>query len=472
MRQPRLPPPHRAGASSTFPPTGSRSALPRMPATSTPPRRCATASSTNRWVRGRCPGWRRRGGGRRHLSPDPPRGGPALRPVLYRRRIRHRAAGRLSRRNPRTRPLLRRSGLSRTRRDAALVGRHRRLCLPLRHRADVRLRQPARHRSRRPGGAAQLSVSPSPGAAGAAGARPARALCRHAPPRPGDDRPGAHARRAAAADQGLSAARRVRRRRRGRRSPVQHHRRVRRGQDRPGDPEIHPSLRTAGERVVGVAGMGSTTLRIWRLALYLIVTVALMPVQALGVGFGCAWATTFPRVYHRICCRILGFRLRRIGRPTARRPALFACNHVSYLDITVLGALIPGSFIAKAEVARWPLFGWLAKLQRSVFVDRQVRSTAEQRNAIAARLAAGDALILFPEGTSGDGSFVLPFKSALFSVAEPAEGAPEVAVQPVSITYTRLDGIPIGRAHRPLFAWYGDMAMAPHLWRALGLGVV
>ena len=218
--------------------------------------------------------------------------------------------------------------------------------------------------------------------------------------------------------------------------------------------------------------MGSTTLRIWRLALYLIVTVALMPVQALGVGFGCAWATTFPRVYHRICCRILGFRLRRIGRPTARRPALFACNHVSYLDITVLGALIPGSFIAKAEVARWPLFGWLAKLQRSVFVDRQVRSTAEQRNAIAARLAAGDALILFPEGTSGDGSFVLPFKSALFSVAGPAEGAPEVAVQPVSITYTRLDGIPIGRAHRPLFAWYGDMAMAPPLWRALGLGVV
>ena len=77
--------------------------------------------------------------------------------------------------------------------------------------------------------------------------------------------------------------------------------------------------------------------------------------------------------------------------------------------------MIPGSFIAKSEVARWPFFGWLAKLQRSVFVDRQVRSTATQRDAIGERLAAGDALILFPEGTSGDGNRVLPFKSALFA---------------------------------------------------------
>ena len=102
---------------------------------------------------------------------------------------------------------------------------------------------------------------------------------------------------------------------------------------------------------------------------------------------------------------------------------LFVANHISYLDITVLGSLIAGSFVAKTEVARWPLFGWLAKLQRSVFVDRQVRSTAQQRDAIAERLAAGDALILFPEGTSGDGNRVLPFKSALFSVADqPSDG--------------------------------------------------
>jgi lyso-ornithine lipid O-acyltransferase len=164
-------------------------------------------------------------------------------------------------------------------------------------------------------------------------------------------------------------------------------------------------------------------------------------------------------------------RVRRIGRPTATRPVLFAANHVSYLDITIFGSLIAGSFIAKHEVAGWPLFGWLAKLQRSVFIDRQVRSTADQRDSIAARLTAKEALILFPEGTSGDGNRVLPFKSALFSVADHSATGP-VTVQPVSIAYTRVNSMPIGRRYRPLFAWYGSMAMAPHLWRVVGLGTI
>ena len=221
----------------------------------------------------------------------------------------------------------------------------------------------------------------------------------------------------------------------------------------------------------GVDRMGSTTLRLWRLSVYLAWTLPLMPVQALGLVLRQPWVATFPRFYHRWCCRILGLRVRRIGQPTAARPVLFAANHISYLDITVFGSLIAGSFVAKREVARWPLFGWLAKLQRSVFIDRQVRSTAAQRDSIAGRLAAKDALILFPEGTSGDGNRVFPFKSALFSVADRA-ASDSLVVQPVSIAYTRLDGIPIGRTLRPLFAWYGGMAMAPHLWTVLGLGKI
>jgi lyso-ornithine lipid O-acyltransferase len=221
----------------------------------------------------------------------------------------------------------------------------------------------------------------------------------------------------------------------------------------------------------GVRRLGSPTLRVWRLAIYLAWTAALMPVQAFGLLFNQPWVATFPRWYHRRCCRILGLRVRAIGRAVSTRPVLFASNHVSYLDITVLSSLLAASFIAKAEVRRWPLFGWLARLQRSVFVDRRVRSTAQQRDSIAARLAAQDALILFPEGTSGDGNRVLPFKSALFSVADHAATGP-VTVQPVSVAYTRLDGMPIGRALRPLFAWYGSMAMAPHLWTMLGLGTV
>lgn len=216
--------------------------------------------------------------------------------------------------------------------------------------------------------------------------------------------------------------------------------------------------------------MGSPLLRLWRAALYLAWTLPLMPVQATGLLFRQKWTATLPRFYHRQCCRILGLRVRAVGRPIAAPgPTLFAANHISYLDITVFGSLLPASFIAKNEVAGWPLFGWLARLQRSVFIDRRVRSTARQRDSIAGRLAAGDALILFPEGTSGDGNRILPFKSALFSVAD---AVPGVIVQPVSIAYTRLDGMPIGRALRPLLAWYGAMTMAPHLWRVLGLGTI
>jgi lyso-ornithine lipid O-acyltransferase len=221
----------------------------------------------------------------------------------------------------------------------------------------------------------------------------------------------------------------------------------------------------------GLARMGSPTLRVWRLSAYLAWTVSLMPVQALGLALRRPWVATFPCFYHRACCHILGLRVRQLGQPAPARPVLFAANHVSYLDIAVLGSLLPASFIAKNEVKGWPLFGWLARLQRSVFVDRRVRSTARQRDSIAGRLAARDALILFPEGTSGDGNRVLPFKSALFSVADGGVAGP-VSVQPVSVAYTRLDGMPIGRRLRPLFAWYGSMAMAPHLWRVLGLGTI
>jgi 1-acyl-sn-glycerol-3-phosphate acyltransferase len=218
--------------------------------------------------------------------------------------------------------------------------------------------------------------------------------------------------------------------------------------------------------------MGSPTLRLVRLAVYFAWTVSLMPMQIIGLLLRRRWASTLPVFYHRWCCRILGFRIRVIGAPTTKRPALFAANHVSYTDITVLGSIIPGSFIAKAEVANWPFFGWLAKLQRSVFVDRKMRSTATQRNAIGERLAAGDALILFPEGTSGDGNRVLPFKSALFAAAQHGGNSLQVIVQPVSLAYVRLDGMPIGRVYRPFFAWYGAVDLAPHMWSMVGLGTV
>ena len=218
--------------------------------------------------------------------------------------------------------------------------------------------------------------------------------------------------------------------------------------------------------------MSATLLRVGRLSLYLALTLPLMPIQAVAVALKRPFARRLPRVYHGWSARILGFRIKAQGERSSDRPTLFVANHTSYLDIEILGALIEGSFVAKHEVARWPFFGWLAKLQRTVFVDRRVRSTAAQRDAIRERLDAGDNLILFPEGTANDGNRVLPFKSALFSVADYRGRGGTLTVQPVSLAYTRLDGIPLGRFYRPFFAWYGDMELAPHLWAMLGLGTV
>jgi lyso-ornithine lipid O-acyltransferase len=218
--------------------------------------------------------------------------------------------------------------------------------------------------------------------------------------------------------------------------------------------------------------MSASLLRLARIVLYLGLTLPLMPVQGVAVMFDLPLAQRLPRLYHRWVCRVLGFKLAVEGKPTEAHPALFIANHTSYLDIEILGATIDGSFVSKAEVANWPLFGWLAKLQRTVFIDRHKSATAGHRGAIIERLDRGDRLILFPEGTSSDGNQVLPFKSSLFSVAEYRHDGVPITVQPVSVAYVRLDGIPIGRSFRPFFAWYGEMDMAPHLWTLLGMGVL
>jgi 1-acyl-sn-glycerol-3-phosphate acyltransferase len=218
--------------------------------------------------------------------------------------------------------------------------------------------------------------------------------------------------------------------------------------------------------------MGSPARACLRILAYVAITVPLLPVQALALALRFPLATKLPLIYHRLVCRILGIRVSVRGTLAPARPLLVAANHSSYLDIEVLGGLVPGSFVAKAEIAGWPFFGWLAKLQRSVFIERRSSKAREHKDEIEKRLIEGDVLILFPEGTSDDGNRLLPFRSALFSVAERRiEGEPLV-VQPVSLAYTRLDGMPMGRSFRPFFAWYGDMALAPHLWRMLGMGVL
>jgi 1-acyl-sn-glycerol-3-phosphate acyltransferase len=207
-------------------------------------------------------------------------------------------------------------------------------------------------------------------------------------------------------------------------------------------------------------------------AAFILFTLPLMPLQWLLLKLRSPAARTFPNWYHRQVARLFGIHIRIVGKPVTGEGVLLVANHTSWADIIIFSAATPLSFVSKAEVGRWPLFGSLARLQRTVFVERARRSaTGEVRDTIRDRLLAGDALLLFPEGTSHDGNTVLPFKSALLGAAEArlADGS-HVKVQPVSTAFTGLHGLPMGRENRPLFAWYGDTEMVPHLWEALLAG--
>ena len=209
----------------------------------------------------------------------------------------------------------------------------------------------------------------------------------------------------------------------------------------------------------------------FRLACYLLLTLLLLPIYFIAIGLHIRPVIRWmPVAYHRMVCAILGIRVRIHGRRSIATPTLFVCNHVSYLDIEVMGGLVPGSFVAKAEVASWPFFATLAKAQRTIFIERRTGKTSASRDEMLRRLNTGDNLMLFPEGTSSDGTRVLPFRSALFGVAQLRRNGKPIVVQPVSISYIRLDGIPLGRYWRPLFAWFGDLDLVPHLWQMVCLG--
>ena len=201
---------------------------------------------------------------------------------------------------------------------------------------------------------------------------------------------------------------------------------------------------------------------------FLSLTLTLMPVQFVLVNLRSRAASLLPWYYHRTLSHLLGVRIILEG-PVPTTPTLLVSNHVSWLDIPILSSVMPLSFIAKREVGGWPMFGWMAKLQRCVFVNRESRhSTGKSSVEITKRLHAGDTLVLFPEGTSNDGNTVMPFKSSYFGAAENLD----VPVVPITVAYLSNYNLALTKRQRPSFAWYGGMDLLPHLWESLKAGPI
>jgi 1-acyl-sn-glycerol-3-phosphate acyltransferase len=212
-----------------------------------------------------------------------------------------------------------------------------------------------------------------------------------------------------------------------------------------------------------------------RIAAFAGLNLLLVPLYLLARPCNASLSHALVRSYCRASCAILGVEVTADGQPFRACPTLYVANHVSYLDVLILGALLDAAFIAKLEVAGWPLFGQLGRLTGTLFVRRHWREAPGQCRALAARLEAGQSLVLFGEGTSTDGLAVRRFKTSLLSVMEAGRLDRPAAVQAVTLAFCCLrDGTPIDRRNCDLYAWHGDAGFLPRLWgvvRADGLRV-
>tara|TARA_B100000989_G_scaffold297426_1_gene283169 strand:+ start:441 stop:1265 length:825 start_codon:yes stop_codon:yes gene_type:complete len=178
------------------------------------------------------------------------------------------------------------------------------------------------------------------------------------------------------------------------------------------------------------------------------------------------WGKWLPVIFQKLIIWLLSVRIECEGKTNKSNDCnLYISNHLSYLDIPILGSKYPVRFVAKSEVENWPLFGFLAKLGRTIFISRNRSDSLDQKKKIVKSLSSDEKIFIFPEGTTSDGNRVLDFKSSTFSALE----GQNYIIQPMVIIYSDLNEIPINRWLRPLIAWYGDMDLKPHLSKLISL---
>jgi 1-acyl-sn-glycerol-3-phosphate acyltransferase len=218
---------------------------------------------------------------------------------------------------------------------------------------------------------------------------------------------------------------------------------------------------------------------IFRVLIFLFVMVPYLlvciPYQVLASRLGLPGWNAIPRGFHTIGTWFLGLKVTVVGRPVEGRPTLIVSNHISWTDIIAIGSVADLTFVAKKEVEKWFFVGFMASLQRTLYVDRTRRSDAHRSSReMGRRMADGGAVLLFAEGQSDVGTHVLPFRSALVGAAQHAmidAGATEVLIQPLTVAYTRLQGLPVSRNDRSLIAWIKSKSVKQNIKEILTGGI-
>ncbi len=196
----------------------------------------------------------------------------------------------------------------------------------------------------------------------------------------------------------------------------------------------------------------------FRFISFLLITLILLPFQIIIKIFIKKYSYLIPFYFHKICRRVFGIKIKVFGSISINNPKLSISNHASYLDIMILGSLFKTSFVAKKEVAYWPLIGILAKLQNTIFIDRKISSLKEQEKKIIKHLKEKKNLVIFPEGTSSDGNKILPFKSSLFNIFEENFNS-KIIIQTITIVYKKVNNKLINHSEREKITWHSDMSL-------------
>jgi len=198
----------------------------------------------------------------------------------------------------------------------------------------------------------------------------------------------------------------------------------------------------------------------FKLLFFIISTIPLISISFFLGNFVKPIQNYLSILFHKLLLWLLSVKVETEGHiDRAKDCNLFVSNHISYLDVPILGSNFPLRFVAKSEVASWNLFGFLAKLARTIFIKRNRHDTISQKNKIKKALLLKEQVLIFPEGTTSDGNRVLGFKSSLLSAVEKED----FLIQPITLLYSEINGIPVNRWLRPVIAWYGDMELRPHL---------
>lgn len=207
----------------------------------------------------------------------------------------------------------------------------------------------------------------------------------------------------------------------------------------------------------------------WKLFLLTVWTLPLVATQLIVLRLCRSHAAyTVPCLWHKGVCKIIGLKVHVKGTPEKDRQVIFMSNHLSYLDIPVIGSLLKASFVAKNDIESWPVIGFLSKVQQTAFISRSSTQAATAHGTLDTMLKEGKSIILFPEGTSSAGTEVLPFKSSLFSLCLPSSASP-IPLQPFTLHLKSVNGqTNPSLEQRNRYAWYADMEFGPHIWDFLG----